>query len=86
MRAKGRAETVYYAQDPENKFVGMNHATCDAVDLFFKDQKPLKVKFINDLKGTTFPIRKIPPGESEIKGFKWQESRRPKTRLQMMGE
>lgn len=85
VRAKGRAETVYYAQDELNKFVGMNRATSDAVDLFFDNRKPQKVKFINDLKGITYPMRQIPPGENSLKGFKWQEDRRPKTKYELLG-
>jgi lipopolysaccharide export system protein LptA len=83
-RAKGRAETVYYAQDASNLFVGMNRATSDAVDLFFADRKPQRVKFINDLKGVTYPMRQIPGGEAELKGFSWLDALRPKTWLDLL--
>jgi lipopolysaccharide export system protein LptA len=85
VRAKGRAESVYYALDDLNKFVGMNRATSDAIDMFFVERKPVKVKFINDLKGTTYPMSQIPPEEDTLKGFKWQEDLRPKTREEMLG-
>ncbi len=85
VRAKGRAESVYYAMDSENGFVGMNRATSDAIDMFFEEQKPKKVKFINDLKGVTYPIRQIPPEEDKLKGFIWQENRRPKTKFDLFG-
>jgi lipopolysaccharide export system protein LptA len=85
VRAKGRAESVYYAMDNEDGFVGMNRATSDAIDMFFEDRKAKKVKFINDLKGVTYPIRQIPPDEDRLKGFNWQESRRPKTKFELFG-
>jgi lipopolysaccharide transport protein LptA len=85
VRAKGRAESVYYAMDSEDGFVGMNRATSDAIDMFFEEQKPKKVKFINDLKGVTYPIRQIPAEEDKLKGFNWQESRRPKTKFDLFG-
>jgi lipopolysaccharide export system protein LptA len=85
VRAKGRAESVYYALDEENKFIGMNRATSDAIDMFFGNRKPVKVKFINDLKGITYPIKQIPPEEDKLKGFDWQEARRPKTRFELFG-
>jgi len=85
VRAKGMAETVYFALDEEDKFVGMNRATSDAIDMFFEEKKAKKVKFINDLKGVTYPIRQIPAGEDQLKGFEWKESRRPKTKLRCLG-
>ncbi len=85
VRAKGRAESVYYAMDEEEGFVGMNHATSDAIDMFFKERKAHKVKFINDLKGATYPIRQIPANMDQIKGFEWRESRRPKSKVELFG-
>jgi len=84
VRTKGRAETVYYAQDETNGFIGMNRATSDAVDMFFDNRKPQRVKFINDLKGVTYPMRQIPPGEAALKGFQWLENLRPKTWLDLL--
>jgi lipopolysaccharide assembly outer membrane protein LptD (OstA) len=85
VRAKGAAETVYYALDEENKFIGMNRATSDAIDMFFEERKAKKVTFINDLKGVTYPIRQIPPEEALLRGFNWQDSRRPKTKFELFG-
>jgi hypothetical protein len=85
VRAKGAAETVYYALDEEDKFIGMNRATSDAIDMFFEDRKAKKVTFINDLKGVTYPIRQVPADEDRLRGFNWQESRRPKTKFELFG-
>jgi len=85
VRAKGMAETVYYAVDEEEKFVGMNRATSDAVDMFFENRKAKKVLFIKDLEGTLYPITQIPAEGDRLRGFNWQESRRPKTYFELMG-
>ncbi len=85
VRAKGRAETVYYMLDAEEKFIGMNRATSDAIDMFFVDKKPQKVKFINDLKGVTYPMQQIPRDEDFLRGFKWQDEMRPKSKFEMFG-
>ena len=85
VRAKGRAESVYYAMDEEEGFVGMNRATADAIDMFFKDRKAKKVKFINGLKGVTYPIRQIPTEQDQLKGFEWREARRPKSKVELFG-
>ena len=85
VRAKGRAETVYYVQDDFLKFIGMNRATSDAIDMFFDGRKPQKVKFINDLKGVTYPMKQIPAEEDKLKGFNWQDDKRPKTKFELFG-
>lgn len=85
VRAKGRSETIYYAQDEENKFIGMNRATSDAVDMYFRERKPRRVVFINDFDGITYPMRQIPPELDRLDGFNWLESRRPKTKFELFG-
>lgn len=85
VRAKGRAETVYYVQDELDKFIGMNRASSDAIDMFFDGRKPQKVKFINDLKGVTYPMKQIPEEEDKLKGFNWQDDKRPKTKFELFG-
>jgi lipopolysaccharide export system protein LptA len=85
VRAKGRAETVYYVQDDFMKFIGMNRASSDAIDMFFDGRKPQKVKFINDLKGVTYPMKQIPAEEDKLKGFNWQDDKRPKTKYELFG-
>jgi hypothetical protein len=85
VRAKGRAESVYYAQDENERYVGLNRSSADAIDMFFENKKAKKVKFINDLKGTTYPIRQIPPDTDRLRGFSWQEELRPKSKVALLG-
>ena len=86
VRTKGNAESVYYATDDSAKLIGVNKATADAIDMFFKEKQANRVVFRKDLKGTTYPIRQVPPGELELRGFKWQEARRPKNRFELFGQ
>ena len=83
IRTKGSAESVYYAQDEEEKFIGVNKATADVIDMYFKDKAANKIVFRNDLKGTTYPIQKIKPEELKLRGFNWQEAKRPKTKYEL---
>lgn len=83
IRTKGNAESVYYVQDEAEKFIGVNKATADAIDMYFKNRAANKVVFRNDLKGTTYPIRKVSPDELKLQNFNWQEERRPKTKFEL---
>lgn len=85
IKAKGNAETIYYAADDEGSFMGVNRSTSDVIDMYFIDKKLQKVVSRNNLKGTITPIRQANHEEMRIKGFKWHESKRPKSRFELFG-
>ena len=84
MRVKGSpAESVFYPQDDDSAFTGMNRCKGDVIDIYFVDKAVNKVKFINDVDGTLYPIRQIPDDQKYLAKFKWWESRRPKNKLEL---
>lgn len=83
VKAKGTAESIYYAQDDDSAFVGMNRTTADMIDMYFKDRSPQKVKFTSSVKGTTFPIRQLPEEQKKLQNFQWLEEKRPKNKLEL---
>ena len=85
MRAKGNSESVYYGQDDYKKFVGVNRATADIIDMYFSDKKPQRVIFRSNLVGTTHPMRQVNHDEMRLRGFKWQDDLRPKTQYDLFG-
>jgi len=86
MRAKGNAESVYYLQDDDSAYVGMNYARADAIGLYFVDRSLKKVTWVKGVEGTTYPFRQIPEDKKELRNFNWQESRRPKSRYELFGQ
>jgi len=86
MRTRGNAESIYYVKDDEGRMVGVNKASGDIIDMRFKNKELNKVVFISDVKGTMYPLRKFPAEEKSLRGFKWQEERRPKTKYELFGE
>ncbi|MEP7230824.1 MAG: OstA-like protein [Ginsengibacter sp.] len=84
MRVKGsQAESIYYALDDDSSYIGMNRATGDVIDLYFKNDDLIKVLFVNDVKGKMYPMREIPQEESRLKDFIWLDDKRPKNRLEL---
>ena len=84
LRVKGSpAESIYYVQDKDSAFTGMNHADGSVIDMFFIKQKLDKVKFVNDVHGKLYPISQIPAGQKYLKKFNWLDKRRPKNRLEL---
>ncbi|MEO5650731.1 MAG: OstA-like protein [Ginsengibacter sp.] len=84
LRVKGsQAESIYYMQDDDSAYIGMNRATGDVIDLYFKKEKLKKVLFVNEIKGNMYPMNQIPADQKELKDFKWLDSRRPKNKLEL---
>jgi lipopolysaccharide export system protein LptA len=82
MRVKGsQSESIYYLQDEDSAYIGMNRATGDVIDLYFKNEELNKVIYINDIKGIIYPMNKIPDDQRQLKSFEWLDSRRPKNKL-----
>jgi lipopolysaccharide export system protein LptA len=84
LKAKGNAESVYYAIDDNNAYIGVNKSEADVIDMYFENKKPQRVVFRSDLKGTTYPMRQVNHIELRLRGFKWLEQRRPKSRKEFL--
>lgn len=85
LTAKGSAENIYYAQDEQKGFVGVNKNSCDLIEITFTDGKPKRVKFINNLEGGLLPMRgKTNHEDLKLKSFNWQDALRPKSKFDLL--
>jgi lipopolysaccharide export system protein LptA len=84
MRVKGsQSESIYYIQNDDSSYFGMNRATGDVIDLYFKKDDLKKVLFINNVAGKTYPMNQIPEDQKKLKDFKWLEDKRPKNKAEL---
>jgi len=82
VRVKGSpAESIYFPIDDDSAYVGMNRSSGDVIDIYFINKELNKIKFINAVDGTLYPLKQIPPDSKYLKGFHCQDSRRPKNKL-----
>lgn len=82
IRVKGTpAESIFYPQDDDSAYIGMNKSQGDVIDIYFISKELNKIKFINKVTGTLFPFKDIPRDGKFLKGFKWEDARRPKNKL-----
>jgi hypothetical protein len=86
VKAKGAAENIYYASDDNGAFIGANRSTSDVIDVYFQNRKPNKVVLRNNLAGTISPMRGLNHSEFKVRGFKWLEDKRPKTKYELLGQ
>jgi lipopolysaccharide export system protein LptA len=85
IRAKGNAESIYYAKDDEDKLIGINKASSDIIDMRFKNKELNKVVFISSVTGTMVPFRMATEEDKQLRSFKWHENRRPKSKFELFG-
>jgi lipopolysaccharide export system protein LptA len=83
VRARGFAECIYYLQDEDSAYSGINESKCDIMDIYFKKQELHKVVFRSNVTGTLWPIRQKSPSEMRLPGFIWLEDKRPKTKYEL---
>lgn len=83
VKAKGSAQSIYYVQDSDSAYVGMNRTSADMIDMFFENKEARKVKFTSSVKGVTYPIRQLPEDQKKLDSFKWLEQKRPKNKLEL---
>ncbi len=84
VRVKGtQAQSIYYMQTDDSAYLGMNRATGDVIDIYFKNGELNKVVYINQIDGTMYPMNKIPDEQKKLKTFQWLDSRRPKNKAEL---
>ena len=75
LRAKGNSETIYYGVDDRKKFVAVNKANCDVIDMYFEkekdESKPHKIVMRNNLTGTAYPMGQVNHADMRLRGFHW---------------
>ncbi len=83
VRARGYAECIYFIQDEDSAYTGINQSKSDIMDIYFEKQELKKVVFRTAVSGTIWPIQQKSPSEMRLEGFHWLEARRPKTKYEL---
>jgi lipopolysaccharide assembly outer membrane protein LptD (OstA) len=83
IETNGSAESIYYIKNDSAAYVGMNRSEAAAIHIYFDSSALKKIKLIEAVKGTTFPVMQIPEDQKKFKNFKWSESRRPKNKWEL---
>ena len=83
VRARGFAQCIYFIQDEDSAYTGINESKSDVIDIYFSEQQLKKVVFRSQVTGTIWPIRQKDPREMRLEGFRWLDERRPKTKFEL---
>ena len=86
IRTKGNAESVYFAQDDDGRFIGVDKNSCDVIDMYFVNGEADRIVFRSSLQGTTYPMRQANLEDMKLRGFQWHDNLRPKTKYDLFGD
>jgi len=80
IKVDGNGETIYFAQEEDSTFVGVNVAQCSNMMIYVENNDITSITFLNMPIAILHPIDKINKSELELKGFRWLAHIRPKGR------
>lgn len=81
MEVQGNGESIYYAKDDSNAYIGVNKAICSNMVVYFTDDKQVdRIYFLTEPDAGLYPINQFPKEESKLKNFHWFISRKPKSK------
>ena len=88
VRAAGFAECIYYIQNEDSSFTGVNQSNSDIMDIYFAPDSAgerglQRVVFRSAVKGTLWPMHAKTAEELRLQNFKWLDNRRPKTKYEL---
>lgn len=78
MLVEGNAESLYYALDDKNAYIGVNKMICSDMLVYFGDNKVDNIRFYSQPKATMYPMKQADHSGLQLKGYKWQKDKRPK--------
>jgi lipopolysaccharide export system protein LptA len=84
LRAFGNAATIYFLQDEDSTYTGINESKSDLIDIYFSTQTLERIVLRGAVSGTVWPIQQKNPAEMKLPLFKWNDLRRPKSRLDLL--
>lgn len=84
LQAKGYAECIYFIQDDDSAYIGINESSADRLDIYFQKGDLDRVVFRSEVTGTVWPLREKNPANMRLNGFHWMEEVRPNSRFSIL--
>ncbi len=86
MKVNGNAESIYFARDEQDAYLGMNQTTCSEMLILFGANEVDQIKFFNQPNANMTPMAKIQGAPPTLKGFSWDFEKRPQSVLELRME
>lgn len=80
MAVRGNAESVYYIQDDDKAYIGVNHVKSARMRLMFEEGQLRDIYFYDQPDGDLKPLKRVGEEPELLEDFKWEIERRPLSR------
>ncbi len=80
----GNGQTIYYVQDDQKRYIGINKAESSNLRIYLSDNEIKKITFIKDPEGKLMPLNDVSEEELLLKGFIWKIEEKPLTRFDIL--
>ncbi len=85
LTAIGNGQSVYFAVDDSNAYIGVNEAKCSDIVMGFKDHQVDRIRFEGGPPEAKFsPIQQIDPTALKLEGFQWHQEKRPLSKKDLL--
>lgn len=82
MIVSGNAQSIYYLQDDNKGYIGVNKTDCTAMVFLFDEQLD-HIKFLTEPVAHLYPMEKINHDEIKLEGFSWDAELRPNDKSEL---
>jgi lipopolysaccharide export system protein LptA len=80
IRVIGNAETLYYLREEDKSMIGINKTVSSDMLILLENREVISITYIDQPVATLYPEKEISPLDLKLKGFKWIEGKRPRTK------
>ncbi len=81
MFVDGNAESLYFNKNDKGEYMGSNKTKSAQMQIILVDKKVSRISFYTEPEGVFTPMNKVTDGEKKLEKFIWQESLKPKNKL-----
>lgn len=74
---------IYYVKE-NNKYVGANKTTCSSMILWFKNEEITRSVLNSKPQGNVTPLGELKEEDKTLKGFSWQDEKRPRSKQDLL--
>lgn len=79
MKVEGNAESIYFARDEVDAYLGMNQTTCSEMLILFGANEVDQIKFFAQPTATMHAMKDVQKAPPELEGYNWLFPDRPQS-------
>ncbi|MBK6730284.1 MAG: hypothetical protein IPG60_04695 [Bacteroidetes bacterium] len=83
VEVRGNGESIYYGQDEEKRFIGVNKAVCSDIDLYIRKNAFTRITFKNLPESNFTPMQQVNVNEQRLDNFNWSPEKRPASKADL---